>query len=284
MKLVGRYGPQAKQILLAEPYRVAREIDGIGFKTADKIAINLGFANDSPPRLDAGLLFALAELAEEGHTAYGENDLRAYAAELLQTDPSLLSKRIDALVGSRDIVRHGDAGQPATAIQLPLYHRAEEKIATAVVRVARAGSGLPPIKVEAAIVWAQEQSKLQFADHQTAALRAALTSKVSILTGGPGTGKTATLRALVAILKAKKVRVHLAAPTGRAAKRIAETTGGFAQTIHRLLKYDAAKGGFSHDSASPPRCSRPCRPPHTSCSWAMSTSSPPSAPATSSKT
>jgi len=251
VKLVGRYGPQAKQILLAEPYRVAREIDGIGFKTADKIAINLGFANDSPPRLDAGLLYALAELAEEGHTAYGENDLRAYAAELLQTDPSLLSKRIDALVGSRDIVRHGDAGQPATAVQLPLYHRAEEKIATAVVRVARAGSCLPPIKVEAAIAWAQEQSKLQFADHQTAALRAALTSKVSILTGGPGTGKTATLRALVAILKAKKVRVHLAAPTGRAAKRIAETTGGFAQTIHRLLKYDAAKGGFLHDSASP---------------------------------
>ena len=283
VKLVGRYGPQAKQILLAEPYRVAREIDGIGFKTADKIAINLGFANDSPPRLDAGLLFALAELAEEGHTAYGENDLRAYAAELLQTDPSLLSKRIDALVEARELVRHdpsdmvGRASRPtsdssasatvgralrppseipaprsaASAIQLPLYHRAEEKIATAVVRVTRAGSCLPPIKVEAAIVWAQEQSKLQFADHQTAALRAALTSKVSILTGGPGTGKTATLRALVAILKAKKVRVHLAAPTGRAAKRIAETTGGFAQTIHRLLKYDAAKGGFSHDSASP---------------------------------
>lgn len=84
-----------------------------------------------------------------------------------------------------------------------------------------------------------------------AALRAALTSKISILTGGPGTGKTATLRALVGILKAKKVRVHLAAPTGRAAQRIAETTGGFAQTIHRLLKYDAAKNGFSHDSASP---------------------------------
>jgi exodeoxyribonuclease V alpha subunit len=251
VKLVGRYGPQAKQILLAEPYRVAREIDGIGFKTADKIAINLGFANDAAPRLDAGLLFALAELAEEGHTAYGENDLRAYTAELLQTDPNLLAARIAALVEQHALVRHGDAGQPATAVQLPLYHRAEEKIATAVVRVTRAGSCLPPIKVEAAIVWAQEQSKLQFADHQVAALRAALTSKVSILTGGPGTGKTATLRALVAILKAKKVRVHLAAPTGRAAKRIAETTGGFAQTIHRLLKYDPAKSGFLHDSASP---------------------------------
>ena len=119
------------------------------------------------------------------------------------------------------------------------------------MRVTRAGSGLPPIKVEAAIAWAQEQSKLQFADHQVAALRAALTSKVSILTGGPGTGKTATLRALVGILKAKKCRIHLAAPTGRAAKRIAETTGGFAQTIHRLLKYDPAKSGFLHDSASP---------------------------------
>ncbi len=251
VKLIGRYGPQAKSILLAEPYRVAREIDGIGFKTADKIAINLGFANDAPPRLDAGLLFALAELAEEGHTAYGENDLRAYTAELLQTDPNLLTARIVALVEQRALVRHGDAGQPATAVQLPLYHRAEEKIATAVVRVTRAGSCLPPIKVEAAITWAQEQSKLQFAEQQVAALRAALSSKFSILTGGPGTGKTATLRALVGILKAKKVRVHLAAPTGRAAKRIAETTGGFAQTIHRLLKYDPAKSGFLHDSATP---------------------------------
>ncbi len=251
VKLIGRYGPQAKPILMAEPYRVAREVDGIGFKTADKIAINLGFANDAPPRLDAGILFALAELAEEGHSAYGENDLRAYAAELLQTDPSLLAARITALVEQRALVRHGETGQLATAVQLPLYHRAEEKIATAVVRVTRAGSCLPPIKVDAAIAWAQEQSKLQFGELQTAALRAALTSKVSILTGGPGTGKTATLRALVGILKAKKCRVHLAAPTGRAAKRIAETTGGFAQTIHRLLKYDPAKSGFLHDSASP---------------------------------
>lgn len=291
VKLVGRYGPQAKQILLAEPYRVAREIDGIGFKTADKIAINLGFANDAPPRLDAGLLFALAELAEEGHTAYGENDLRAYAAELLQTDPALLSQRIDALVAARELVRHGEsvgqasrppsapavavgrgssptsarsesgvkpdlqdstpAGSATAVIQLPLYHRAEEKIATAFTRVLRCTSGLPPIKVDAAIQWAQEKSQIQFAEQQSAALRAALTAKVSILTGGPGTGKTATLRALVGILKAKKVRVHLAAPTGRAAQRIAETTGGFAQTIHRLLKYDAAKGGFAHDSASP---------------------------------
>ena len=251
VKLIGRYGPQAKAILIAEPYRVAREIDGIGFKTADKIAINLGFANDAPPRLDAGILFALAELAEEGHSAYGENDLRAYAAELLQTDPNLLAARIAALVEQRALARHGDAGQPATAVQLPLYHRAEDKIATAVVRVTRAGSCLPPIKVDAAINWAQEQSKLQFGEHQTAALRAALTSKFSILTGGPGTGKTATLRALVSILKAKKCRIHLAAPTGRAAKRIAETTGGFAQTIHRLLKYDPAKSGFLHDSASP---------------------------------
>jgi len=251
VKLVGKYGPQAKPVLLAEPYRVAREIDGIGFKTADKIAINLGFANDSPPRLNAGLLFALETLAEEGHTAYGESDLRAYAAELLQTNPALLDARIEALVGEHELVRHGERGQTGTVVQLPVYHRAEEKIAGAVRRVARGASSLPPIKVDAAIQWAQEQSKLEFGEQQVAALRATLTSKISILTGGPGTGKTQTLRALVAILKAKKCRVHLAAPTGRAAQRIAETTGGFAQTIHRLLKYDPAKGGFAHDSSSP---------------------------------
>jgi exodeoxyribonuclease V alpha subunit len=251
VKLVGRYGPQAKDILMAEPYRVAREIDGIGFKTADKIAINLGFANDSPPRLDGGLLFALAELAEEGHTAYGEGDLRVYTAELLQTDPARLTPRIDALIAQHELVRHGQPGQPGTVVQLPVYHRAEDKIAAACTRLVRAPSGLPPIKVEAAIQWAQEKSNLQFADHQIAALRAALTAKVSILTGGPGTGKTATLRALVAILRAKQCRVHLAAPTGRAAQRIAETTGGYAQTIHRLLKFDASRGGFAHDSATP---------------------------------
>jgi exodeoxyribonuclease V alpha subunit len=273
VKLVHRFGADAKRILTTEPYRVAREIDGIGFKTADRIAINLGFANDAPPRLDAGLLFALETLQEEGHTAFREADLCDYSSQQLETDSKLVEARIAALVQARSLVRHwpaGDAPSPARQhhgegaaapthsplpgsglIQLPHNDRFEQKIAEVVARLGKVASGLPPIKAEAAVTWAQEKAGFAFHELQRSAVKNALTHKVSILTGGPGTGKTTILRALVEILKAKKVRVHLAAPTGRAAQRLSETTGGFASTIHRLLKYDPAKGGFVANESAP---------------------------------
>ncbi len=256
VKLVKHYGAKAKPILLEQPYKVAREIDGIGFKTADRIAINLGFANDAPPRLDAGLLYALETLQEDGHTAYREADLIDYTAALLETDSRFLEARIAALVTNKALVRHQPAGianpLPGSGlIQLPHNERAEEKIAAVVARLTRAPSGLPPIKADAAVEWAEKKAGFTFADLQRTALKNALTHKLTILTGGPGTGKTTILRALVDILKAKKVRVHLAAPTGRAAQRLSETTGGFASTIHRLLKYDAATGGFTANENAP---------------------------------
>lgn len=262
VKLVGRYGSAAKQILTTEPYRVAREIDGIGFKTADRIAINLGFANDAPPRVDAGILYALETLQEEGHTGFPHGELVTYTANLLETDSRFVESRIAALVQNKSLVAHvpaltattppADAPLPnATFLQLPHNDRAETRIAETILRLTRVASGLPPIKIEAAVQWAEHKAGFTFHELQRTALKNALAHKISILTGGPGTGKTSILRALVEILKAKKVRVHLAAPTGRAAQRLAETTGGFASTIHRLLKYDAAKGGFVANESAP---------------------------------
>jgi exodeoxyribonuclease V alpha subunit len=255
VKLVKQYGSQAKAVLTKEPYRVAREIEGIGFKTADKIAINLGFANDAAPRLEAGILYAMEILQEEGHTAFREDMLRDHATEMLETSADLVAARIEALVAAKQLVRHLPAGVASPLpgsglIQLPPTDRAERKIAEAVLRLSKIGSGLPPIKIDAALEWAQTKAGFAFHELQGAAVRNALANKVSILTGGPGTGKTSTLRSLVGILKAKGVRVHLAAPTGRAAQRLAETTGGYASTIHRLLKYDPA-AGFTANEAHP---------------------------------
>ena len=253
VKLVRQYGAQAKAVLTNEPYRVAREIEGIGFRTADRIAINLGFANDAAPRLDAGILYAMETLQEEGHTAIGEERLRDHATEMLATSADLVAARIEALVASKSLVRHATASEgpplPLSGLaQLPQSDRAERKIAEVVGRLSGAASGLPPIKIEAAMEWAEKKAGFEFHELQRAAVRNALSHKMSILTGGPGTGKTSTLRSLVSILKAKGVRVHLAAPTGRAAQRLAETTGGYASTIHRLLKYDPAAGFTANES------------------------------------
>lgn len=247
LRLVKKYGAQAKQILLQDPYTTAREIEGIGFKTADQIARNLGFGFESPERLEAGLLHVLRDLESAGNTALPRGILLEEAERLLEVEKAELEPHLGHLVEDGHLVP-----VPGTdLLQLPVNRSRERSIAAQLARLRVVGSALPPIKVEVAIRWAQERSGIAFAPEQAEALRSALTSKVSILTGGPGTGKTTILRSLVAILKAKKVVLSLASPTGRAAQRLSESTGENAATLHRLLRFDPAEGRFTVDEDHP---------------------------------
>ncbi len=250
LRLVKRYGNQAKAILMEDPYTTAREIDGIGFKTADQIARNLGFGFSSPERIEAGLLHVLKDKEGEGHTALPRDYLLEESSRLLEVEQQEIEPHLGNLVENQFMVIPEGTG----LLQLPVNRMREMSIARQVGRLKSTGSCLPPIKVDIAIDWAQKRSHIQFAPEQAAALRHALESKICILTGGPGTGKTTILRSLVEILRAKKLRIALASPTGRAAQRLSESTRHKASTLHRLLKFDPAKGGFTANEEHPLNC------------------------------
>lgn len=247
LRLVKRYGVQAKRVLLEDPYATAREIDGIGFKTADQIARNLGFGFASAQRIEAGLLHVIKDKESEGHTALPRTFLIEEAARLLEVGIEQIEPHLGTLLDGQHLVPvHG-----TDAVQLPINRFREQAIARQIHRLQRTPSSLPPIKVDLAIEWAQQRSHIEFAPEQAQALYHALQAKLCILTGGPGTGKTTILRSLVEILKAKQVRLHLASPTGRAAQRLSEATRHNASTLHRLLKFDPTKGGFTHNEEKP---------------------------------
>ena len=250
VRLVKKYGSETQSILETEPYRLAREVDGIGFLTADKIALNLGFPNEGDARLDAGILHAMYTLEGDGHTCVTPEVLNSSAQELLKTRPEVLESRIHRLVRDTALV----ASPPDGYLQFPATSQSEQKITSGLHLLLGGHSRLPPIKVDKAVEWAQEKAGFNFAPQQSAALKMALNNRVCILTGGPGTGKTTILRALVSILRAKKVRIELASPTGRAAQRLAESAGHPARTLHRLLKYEPAENSFVHDEGNPLAC------------------------------
>lgn len=258
VRLVKKYGSGAKRILQDEPYRLAEDIERIGFKTADKIALNLGFPTNSKERIDAGILHTMRQLEDEGHTLGTETMLLEQATQLLSLDPPQILQRIRELDQSEHLftIKAYNAQQEliGPAYQLPKTAGAEKRIADAIARIARTASILPSIKVGAAVEWAQERAGFTFAEQQAEALRNTLAAKVSIITGGPGTGKTTILRAVVDIVRAKRARIMLASPTGRAAQRLAEASGAPASTIHRLLKYDAPSRSFTHDEDNPLPC------------------------------
>jgi exodeoxyribonuclease V alpha subunit len=245
IRLVKKYGDETRDILQNQPYRLAREVDGIGFLTADKIALNLGFSSEGIERLDAGILHTLHVLEGDGHTCVPIVDLVQASQELLKVKPQALEKRIQNLL-QNDVLLSPPPGNQL--VQSTSLYRSEMKIAEAFHLLLSGDSRLPSIKIDLAIDWAQEKAGFKFAPQQAEALRMALQNKVCVLTGGPGTGKTTILRALVSILKAKKVRIVLGSPTGRAAQRLAESSRHPAQTLHRILKYEPADNAFYYNS------------------------------------
>lgn len=262
LRIVKAYGIDAKKTLLENPYRLATDIDGIAFPTADKIARNLGLPTEGARRVEAGVFYAMQLAETDGNTAFPRNELVEKATALLGVAPDLPERAVDAMLENGRLVRaegfqftrNEDGSFSREKIQLLQkrdYAAAEREIAERVTALTGTPDRLPPIQIDGAIEWAQKRAGFAFAAEQADAVRAALTEKFSVITGGPGTGKTTILRAVCAILRAKKVRLTLAAPTGRAAQRMTEITGVPAGTIHRILKPDAATGGFVFNAQNP---------------------------------
>ena len=224
LRLVKKYGNGTKRILQDEPYRLAQDIDRIGFKTADKIALNLGFPTNSKERIEAGILHTMRELEGDGHTLGTSEMILEQATRLLSLEPKIIQAQISALHSAEKLFKVNAVDSSSQSLgpgyQLPNTAGAEKRIADALARIDQTESILPSIKIDAAVKWAEQRSGLELAAQQRCALKNALGSKVSVITGGPGTGKTTILRTIVDILRAKKVRIALASPTGRAAQRL----------------------------------------------------------------
>jgi len=250
VKAFRRYGPGAVDVVRSNPYRLAEEVFGVGFLTADRIARQLGIPADAPERLEAGVLHTLNEASIQGHVFLPEDELLSAAAGLLEVDPGLMPSALAGLVARQLVVVHQRPDEPP-AIYIPRLERAE---ATVAVDLSELLSTLPrrkPIILNTAIAWYQGQAKIELAARQRKALGAALREKAVVITGGPGTGKTTLIRGVVQILGKKNRKVMLAAPTGRAAKRLAETTGHDARTIHRLLEFNPIHRAFSRHRENP---------------------------------
>ncbi len=244
------YGQDSLKVMAEDPYRLARDIRGIGFRTADAIAIRLGLAREAPQRLAAGVSYALQKAMDEGHCGLPVEALVRSAAELLEVAPDLVRCAAAlALREGREVVADTLAGAPC--LLLKGLHGAERAMAARLLERAAGPPPWPSIDLVLARPWVEAKTGKALSASQAEAVGLALTKKLCVLTGGPGVGKTSTLDAILRILNAKGVRVQLAAPTGRAAKRMAEQTGIEARTIHRLLEIDPRNGGFQRDEANP---------------------------------
>lgn len=245
-KIVRRYGPDAIAVIKADPYRLCREIWGIGFATADKIALSTGIPKDSPLRARASITYTLETEAEEaGHCWTYENDLLMHANELTGISVEILGNALEDELECSRVVAEGDSPR---RIYLKKYFLNERKTAARVKKIIDTPASFGPIDAERAIAWWEREAGFTLAMTQSLALKASLENKFSIITGGPGVGKTTIVKALVDIYRKKNLSVTLAAPTGRAAKRMTESVGSQAQTIHRLLKLNPITNRFTHDA------------------------------------
>ncbi len=246
-RIYKRYGDAAVAVLRENPYKLADDISGIGFAGADKIAGSLGIEKTAPKRLQAGLVFALEEAASEGHVCYPEDMLLAEARELLGVEKELLPHALHELEVAHKIVR-----QSFMCYLAPL-HTAELGCAHHFKRLLSEEKVPVSIDVEKALLWITSKQNIQLSEEQADALRTAVRAPVLVITGGPGTGKTTLVKSLLAMFETKGLSVLLAAPTGRAAKRMEAATGRQASTIHRLLEFNPRSGGFTRTEYDPLR-------------------------------
>ena len=249
-RIVKKYGKDAINVVRANPYRLAHEVWGIGFRTADAIAEKLGIARDAPERLEAGLLHALETSAEDGHLHLPDEQLVAQAGELLGVAADALPPRLGALEARHLVVREL-LGHRGPCSSLPELHDAEVAAAARVAELARSSPRGLVFEIGAAIHAFEHVTSLELAGEQRRAVEAALRDPIAVITGGPGVGKTTIVKAIVHLARIGHRRVALAAPTGRAAKRLAEATGVEAMTIHRLLEYQPHDSKFARDREHP---------------------------------
>lgn len=249
-RIFKHYGSRAIEVIKNNPYQLASDIYGIGFLTADRMAARLGIAPEAPERLEAGIIYTLQQLSNDGHVCYPREELLTRAQELLEVPVALLEAALQRLAWRQELLLTPNLDPAATSgsepemVYLAGFYLAESRAAERLRSLLAGQRRLPLVDPDRALAWVQEVLQLQLAAQQAQAIRLSLQHPVLLITGGPGTGKTTIVKAILRIWSKLGLGVLLAAPTGRAAKRLAEVTGHEAKTIHRLLGYSPQKGGF----------------------------------------